>query len=223
MVKGDQVTLLIDALDVGAFSASCYVVRDEGARSCMVIDPGGDADRIIELLESLDLMPTWILLTHCHFDHIQATDLLCQRFPDAVCAAHSECARRVVDPFLNLSALIGHQSVIKSPAHLLDDEACVTAGGLTLIARHTPGHAPGHLAFHDEAKTVLFSGDVLFAGSIGRSDFDGSDAAVLQQTLHGLMHDFGDETKVYPGHGPATTIGRERRTNPFVLHSGDTL
>ena len=198
----------VQSLTVGPFAVSCHIVSgSEGGGNVLVIDPGGEPERILRVLRGAGLTPAIVVNTHGHGDHIGANAALKQAFPEAILAAH-------------LSALFGYRAVSPPPDRLLADGDILKVGDLAFEVIHVPGHSPGGICLGrpavDDEPPVLFTGDVLFAGSIGRTDFPGSDHELLLEGIRRRILTWPDETVVYPGHGPPTTIGRERRENPFI-------
>ena len=205
--------MLVEALVTGLFQENTYLVAKGEGQPCVLIDPGDEADRIAGRIEELGLKPEIILNTHGHLDHIGAVPDLQERYgiPFAI---HKDDQFLIEDVKAQaaLFGLSGYRDP-KVDRSLVPGQA-VDAAGLRFEVFHTPGHSPGHVAFLVEG--VVFGGDCLFEGSIGRSDLPGSDPAALKRTLKDVFLAWPDTTRVYPGHGPMTTIGRERRSNPFL-------
>ena len=201
-------------LQVGSFEVNCSLVII-GARA-WIVDPGADAPRLVETLAARQLEPAGILLTHGHFDHIGAIPALQAAFPGLQVHVNPEDARMLAHPLNQFPPdypPIAMPANIRTPA---DAEAAFAAAGARLEVIDTPGHTPGGVCYHLPEEKLLFAGDTLFAGSAGRTDLPGGDMATLMDSLHRLLQ-LADETVVIPGHGPATTIGRERATNPFLI------
>ncbi len=191
-----------------------YIVYKEGSRSreCVIIDPGGEADRINAALEKLGLTPTHILITHGHFDHIDAVGELKARWGCKVYIHEAE-AGTLIDPKQNLSGLVGQVSVQAEADAFAIGGGVIEAAGMTIRVIHTPGHSPGSVCYHVEDE--LFTGDLLFYMSVGRSDFPGGDEQTLYASVKRLKP-LPPDTRVYPGHGIATTLGYELSNNPFL-------
>jgi len=207
--------LIIRALLVGLIQTNCYVIGDEETRYGAVIDPGGDPERILAAIEVEGVAIRYIINTHAHFDHMAANRPL-------VAATGGLLALHPADRELLIAGgggrWFGLLSSICSPHPdvELSDGQTLTVGGLRMEVLHTPGHSAGHVALYLPEEGVLFSGDALFQHSIGRSDLPGGDYATLIASIHRKLLPLPDETVVYPGHGPVTTIGAERRHNPFL-------
>lgn len=201
-------------LETGAYQANCYVC-DCGDGVAVIIDPGDDAGRIRAALLEAKVTPEAILLTHGHLDHISALPELLAVWPVPVYLAAGD-ARFA---FTAQNEIPCYQPVGMVPEKLKDltDGQTLTFGSATVTVLATPGHSPGSVCFQvkDGETDVLFSGDTLFAGSIGRTDFPGGDNAAMGKSLRRLAA-LPPALPVYPGHGPATSIGRECRVNPFL-------
>ena len=212
--------MILETLTVGPFQENCYVIGDEASGTGAVVDPGDEATRIALAVEQTGLEIAQILITHAHIDHVGAVAALVDEYSCPV-LMHAEA-----EPMLNqlpTQAMMMGLRFGKVPAvdrHVVDREV-LEVGGLGLESLYTPGHAPGHLALYVESESVVFSGDALFAGSVGRTDLFGGDMEVLMRSLRERLLALPDKTRVYPGHGPQTTIGDERRYNPFL--QGDPL
>ncbi len=200
------------------FQQNTFVVSHADTSECLIIDPGLEPDKIVQVLEEQNLTPTAILITHGHSDHIGGNHAIKARWPECAIVIGGGDAAKLTDPTLNLSADYG-TAITSPPADkTVADGDVFTAAGLALEVLEIPGHSIGHVVYlyRDGSPMALFGGDVLFAGSIGRTDFPDGDFQQLADAIHGKLFTLDDETVVYPGHGPETTIGAEKRANPFV-------
>jgi len=207
-------------LSVGPLQACCYLLAPEEWPEAAVIDPGGDADLIIEQLRHRKLTPRYIILTHGHIDHTEALAALKRAFPDAQVCVHEADAPMLRDAGAALASLVGIPYEPCEPDRLLADGDPLSLGPETLQMLHTPGHTPGGISILIRLAgrpSILFSGDTLFAGGIGRTDFPGGRYQQLIESIRTRLFALPDHTRVYPGHGEPTTIGEERRTNPFLI------
>ncbi len=214
----------INTLTVGPLDVGCYILANE-KNEAIIIDPGGDSDKIIKFIEENRLRPRYLINTHGHGDHIGANKELKARFPEIKICIHEEDKECLTNPFKNLSALGGFQSkdyILKSPPAdtTLKEGDEITMGRIKLEVLHTPGHTPGGICLLSRSENnqpdVLFSGDSLFQGSIGRTDFPGGNHQALIKSLKEKVLTLKEDTVVYPGHGPVTTIGYEKRNNPYL-------
>jgi glyoxylase-like metal-dependent hydrolase (beta-lactamase superfamily II) len=204
--------MIIETLTVGPFQENTYLVADEATRDAVLVDPGDEGERLIGAVEqgALTLRALWI--THAHIDHVGAIAAVKRRW-DVPVFLHP-LDRPLYDRVVEQGRKYGLRiEAPPAPDHDLAEGQAMTVGALTFNVMHVPGHAPGHVAFVGQG--VAFGGDCLFAGSVGRTDLPLSDPRALQQSLQRLGALPGD-TVLYPGHGPATTIGEENRTNPFL-------
>lgn len=203
----------VEVIETGAFAANCYLIWADPAKT-FVVDPGADAEAIIDELASRNLAPCAYLLTHGHLDHISAIAALVERHPAPVLLARDDASWA----FTPLNGIPPYVPVLKAPAGLdtdLHDGRVIEAGPLKARVVQTPGHTPGCVCFAFDAEQVIVSGDTLFQGSIGRTDLPGGSTAHIRESLAKLMR-FDDAYVVLPGHGSATRIGDERRTNPYI-------
>jgi hydroxyacylglutathione hydrolase len=199
------------------FEENTYVARIPGRSDALVVDPGLEPELILDYLQGEGLDVLAILNTHGHADHIGGNEALKHAFPKAPLIIGVNDANMLTDANANLSAPFG-AAITSPPAERLVSEGdVVEAAGIRLEVLDVPGHSPGHVVFVFRDKPCqVFGGDVLFRGSIGRYDFPGSDGRLLLQGIRTKLYAFSTDTVIYPGHGPVTTIGHERRTNPFV-------
>lgn len=217
-------TLVIDSRSLWLAETNCYVVAPERGGPCVIVDAPGDLEGIAQLLAVNDLYPQALLVTHAHIDHVGAAAGVVERW--AINAyLHPDDEWLAADPMAQLRSLFGGtipgwlDNDFDPPQSWtsLEDGAKLNFAGIDFDVVHTPGHTPGHCCFHLSDEGLLFSGDHLFAGSIGRTDLPGGDYAALMQSMQQRVLTLPDETRVLPGHGPATTISRERLTNPFLV------
>jgi hydroxyacylglutathione hydrolase len=206
----------IETVVVGAYEVNCYVIWDDDRRA-LVIDPGANPERIEEVIRTNGLTVTAYLITHGHADHIGALPALHALHPAPV-ALSAEDARWA---FLPINQLLPHYPALVSPPNverILSDGQKWTDGELRCEVIATPGHSPGCVCFHFPEAHALFAGDTLFQGSVGRTDIPGGDPRALSSSLKKLKT-LPDDTRVFPGHGPDTTIGIEKETNFFMRRS----
>lgn len=211
----------IDARPLGMWQTNCHVVSVPGGpdpTGCWIVDCGQRPQPLIALIRNAGLSPRGILLTHCHLDHIMGIDEVLNAFGPMPILCHELEREWNGEPLLNLSAMSPAGEVrVTAPTATLADGATLDLCGTQWKALHVPGHSPGSLAFVHLPSRQAISGDVLFAGGIGRFDFPTANPAHLRHSVVEVMMGLPDDLTIYPGHGPTTTIGRERRTNPYVL------
>ena len=200
-------------LEVGSLGTNCYIAFCEKTKKAVVIDPGGDAARILALVNREGLAVEAIINTHGHADHVLA-NVKVQEGTGAPIWIHSADADMLGSGSRNLSAYMGASTACGAADRLLADGEVLTIGDFTLKVLHTPGHTPGGISLLSDK--VVFVGDTLFAESIGRTDFPGGSYSQLIQSIKTKLMVLDDDVKAFPGHGPATTIGWERRQNPFI-------
>jgi glyoxylase-like metal-dependent hydrolase (beta-lactamase superfamily II) len=199
------------------FAENTYVVWLPQRNDCLVIDPGLEPDAILDFLTERELTPAVLLNTHGHADHIGGNQDLKAAFPKAPLVVGVNDAPLLVDANLNLSAPFGFPITSPAADNLVREGDVLEYAGIRLEVLDIPGHSPGHVVFlYRSEPIVVFGGDVLFRDSIGRSDFPGSDGRLLVAGIRGKLFPLPTETVVYPGHGPVTTVGHEKRFNPFV-------
>ncbi|MBI5266294.1 MAG: MBL fold metallo-hydrolase [candidate division Zixibacteria bacterium] len=206
----------IDTIIVGPFEVNCYLVFDPGTKDLVIIDPGDEPEAIARRIGILGGTPKAILLTHGHGDHIGGVTSLLEKFPVPLIAGTQE-AQYLADPQFNLSGHFGPAITIRPADRWVADEEMVECGSIRFRVLATSGHTTGGISFLDEEEGVLFCGDTLFQGSIGRTDFPGSSFNQLMKSIQQKILTLPDEIVCYPGHGPKTTVGAERRSNPFLL------
>ncbi|MEM6392486.1 MAG: MBL fold metallo-hydrolase [Planctomycetota bacterium] len=205
----------IKTFSLGPFQTNCYVLTYGGCT--WVIDPGQDPEPLLGYLEAEAITPERVLLTHGHADHIAGLPALRERFPELPIAIHADEASYPSDPAENLSLGFGIPLVAPDPTERLEDGQVLDLSGIAVELRHTPGHSPGGLTFYIPTEGLAIVGDTLFAGSIGRTDFPHSEHEALMRSIEERLLTLPNDTTILPGHGPGSTIGRERVGNPFVL------
>jgi hydroxyacylglutathione hydrolase len=212
--------MLIAGFPAGSFAANCYIVASEPGAECLIIDPGQDAEAgIEELVAKYRLRPAAVLATHGHIDHIWSVAPVCgaRNIPAYI---HPDDRGLLSDPARGLSLLAGQQLfggiTFAEPDDVLElaDGMTLELAGISMVVDHAPGHTPGSVTFR--LPDTMFTGDLLFAGSIGRTDLPGGDYQTILDSLARVCLPLPDDTVVLAGHGPQTTIGAERATNPFL-------
>ncbi|ADJ26074.1 putative metallo-beta-lactamase family protein [Dehalogenimonas lykanthroporepellens BL-DC-9] len=206
--------MIIERLVVGPIQANCYLVGDPASREGLVIDPGGDGEVIVERIKALGLRIGHIVLTHGHFDHTAAAEMV-KSATGARLAVHQDDLGLLNDDFLPRMAGFRVEP-LPAPEVVLRGWEDIAVGALRFTILHLPGHSPGGIALYSQ--DAVFTGDSLFAGGIGRTDLPGGDYDTLIDSLNQRLLALDDDIKVYPGHGPDTTIGTERRGNPFLVN-----
>lgn len=206
--------MLLRSITVGITQTNCYLVGCEETREGVVIDPGGDAGRILKGIEAMGLTVRYVLNTHCHFDHMAAN-------AEVVAVTGASLALHPAElPILQARGGASWFGVpvreSPLPEVYLEDGQILEVGTLQFRVLSTPGHSPGGVTFYLEEEGVAFDGDVLFAMGVGRTDLPGGDWDTLMRSIHEVLFALPDETVLYPGHGPQTTVGRERRSNPWL-------
>jgi glyoxylase-like metal-dependent hydrolase (beta-lactamase superfamily II) len=200
------------------FAENSYIAHFEGRDDCVVIDPGFEPEKIFDYIDEQQLAPAAFLITHGHADHIVGNVAMKERWPKVPIVIGREEAPKLTSAELNLSAGFG-APLVSPPADILLDEGEVyKIAGFEFEARTIPGHSSGHMVFiaHHLQPKIVFGGDVLFAGSIGRTDFPGGSFDALAEGIHRILFTLPGDTIVFPGHGPATTVAQEHAGNPFV-------
>ena len=206
--------LIIRSAPLGGYQTNCYTVQS--GEHLWVVDAGFEPEPLLQLIGETGLTPEAIVLTHAHPDHIAGIRQVLESYPNVPIWIATEEERWLADPELNLSAYLGLGVTAPPASRLLNDGDELTLGQTTWRVLHTPGHSPGGLTFVCDEHGVAIAGDALFANSIGRTDFPGSSHEQLVESIRTKLYALPDETRVLPGHGPETTIGREKRSNPFV-------
>ncbi|HET7264703.1 MAG TPA: MBL fold metallo-hydrolase [bacterium] len=207
--------MIIAGFPVGSVGANCYIFGDDATREVFVIDPGDEAERILAELRRLDARPVAIVNTHGHFDHVMAVDEV-RRATHVPFWIH-EGERPVLESGPSRAKVLFGIDLPPSPVpdRWIAEGDVLSVGGLRLTVRHTPGHSPGGVCLVGDG--LVFTGDTLFAGSVGRTDLPGANQDALFASIARVLLPLPDETVCYPGHGPETTIGEEKRGNPFIV------
>jgi len=207
--------VILEMLTVGPFQENCYIIGDEESGVGALIDPGDEAPRIAMAVEQTDLEIGSIIVTHAHIDHVGAVAALVDEYacPVLMHAEAEPMLRQLPTQAMMMGLRFGKVPTVDRN---IEDEEVLEVGDLGLRSLYTPGHAPGHLAFHVEDRGLVLSGDSLFAGSVGRVDLPGGSMEVLMRSIEERLLTLPYDTDVYPGHGPRTTIGNERASNPFL-------
>lgn len=207
-----------DSIPSQPFDENTYILRQSDGLECVIVDPGFEPVKIQQRVESANLVPSAILNTHGHSDHIAGNAAMKNRWPDCPLIIGTRDAEKLTDPFQNLSAQYGVQLVSPPADRTVNDSETLTLAGIDFHVWDTPGHSLGHVVFLIQQGTpwVLVAGDVLFQGSIGRTDFPDGSFEDLVKSIHTKLFTLPEDTIVLPGHGPPTTIGEEMRSNSFV-------
>ena len=207
----------IDTIILGDYQANCYCLRkNDQSTACLLIDPGLTPEPLVQFLKHNNLTPEFIIITHGHADHIGGVETVREYWPNVKTAISKIDAEMLTSPLKNLS-LLADGMVQARPAEVcFTNERYFEAAGLRFEIIYTPGHTPGGICLYNSDEGVLFTGDTLFAGSVGRSDFPGGSHTELIEGIKSKLLILPEQTKVYPGHGPATTLRAEKRHNPFL-------
>lgn len=205
--------MILEMMQVGMMGVNCYLIGNEETKEAAVIDPGGDAEKIAEKIKRNNLTLKYIILTHAHIDHIMGVEELKEATGAQLVVHHLE-APLLKDPQGNLSAVFDEPLILPQPDLLVDEGDTLELGNLDLKIIHTPGHTRGGMSILVENK--LFCGDTLFAGSVGRTDFPGGDMNALISSIKDKLFKLPEETQVFPGHMQTTSIGDEKKNNPYV-------
>ncbi|HHY77067.1 MAG TPA: MBL fold metallo-hydrolase [Clostridiales bacterium] len=200
-------------LPLGIYQANCYIIWDGESRKAAVIDPGGDFEELKMFIENNGLNVEYIILTHGHGDHIGAVSEV-KKYYNAQILIHEDDYEMLKKSEKNYSSQMGYKKVEIEADKKLNHGEIIRVGNVSLEVIHTPGHTRGSICIKCENK--IFSGDTLFAGSIGRTDLEGGSFEQIIASINEKLLVFSDDTEVYPGHGPSTTIGTEKKYNPFL-------
>ena len=206
--------MIIQTIVVGSLKVNCYLVADEEAGEGVVIDPGAEAEKILRAVRREGVQVRYVLNTHAHFDHMGANAELVEKTGAPLALHPADRALLRAQGGAHWFGLMEQKS--PSPEIELTSGQRIEVGGLTLEVLHTPGHSPGGVSFYLAEEGVVFVGDVLFASGIGRTDLPGGDRETLRRSIREVLLRLPDETVVYPGHGPKTSIGQEKTQNPWL-------
>lgn len=206
--------MFIETLEVGPFAENCYVVGCEATNEGVIIDPGDEIDRILEKVATLKLEIKYILITHAHLDHVKELSTLKNEI-DVPVLMHRDDQFLLDGLPMQASAFGMTVAAIPKIDKYIAEGDTIQFGDIIFRVLHTPGHSPGNVSF--VTREAAFVGDVLFSGSIGRTDLPGGDFALLIQSIKTKLYPLGDDIVIYSGHGPATTIKKEKETNPFLI------
>jgi len=210
----------IETLVVGSLQTNCYLVADEDTQEAMIVDPGADEETILKTVERLKLQVRYVVNTHAHFDHMLANKPVLEALVARQASPPELVAHAQAVPLLQQSGGASWFGFPAVPSPLPDRQVgegdILTVGGLSFQVMHTPGHSPGSISLYCRQENALLDGDVLFRLGVGRADLPGGSWHTLESTIRSRLFALPDHTVVYPGHGPPTTIGEEKRNNPFV-------
>ena len=212
----DTQDLSIQTCTLGQWQTNCYVVTV--GKRCWIVDAGFDPEQMLAFIQEESLSVEQVVLTHAHLDHIAGLHDVRRAFPDVPILIHADETDFLTDTRLNLSAAIAMPVVAPEATGTLKHGDTLTLAGVVFEIRHTPGHSPGGITLYQADSGVALVGDTLFSGSIGRYDFPTSDGPALMKSIGEQIMTLPDQTQVLPGHGPASTVGNERASNPFLLN-----
>ena len=203
--------MILRTLTVGPMATNCYILGCEETGIGAIIDPGAESAKIVEEAIRQNLQIIYIINTHGHVDHVQACESVRRKFSCPVCM-HKDDEKLLKDPELNLSSMLGSPVSFPLPDKELKEGEKIELGNLSLLVLHTPGHTPGSISIATD--NMVFTGDALFAGGVGRTDLPESNHDLLMQSIKGKLFSMPDDFTIYPGHGPSSKIGIEKELNP---------
>lgn len=205
--------MYLDRIPAGVYAVNCYLIACKKTKKAAVIDPGGDAEEIVEKIKKKGFELEYIILTHGHGDHIGGVPKI-KELTGAKILIHKEDEYLVKSAAKNLSSLMSGPDIAFEVDELLEDGHTISVGENELTVIHTPGHTPGGICI--KTGDMIFTGDTLFAGSIGRTDLEGGSYEEIISSIKNKLIIYNDKTKVFPGHGPESTVGIEKKRNPFI-------
>jgi len=206
--------MILEIIHVGSMQVNCYILAAAEDSKAIIIDPGDNEHKIMRVLNKHALTPAFVINTHGHYDHIGCDD----KFGVPV-FVHKEDAPLLIDPMLNLSGLYSQAVQVKSPIRMLEDNQIIELGEIQLKVLHVPGHTSGGIALllKKPKDKIVFTGDTLFCQGVGRSDLSGGNESILMKSIKEKLLVLPDDTVIYPGHGASSTIGDEKRSNPYLM------
>lgn len=210
----------ISYLVLGPYMTNTYLVWDEKTMNGLIIDPSFTPEHIWQAVLKIGMTPKMILLTHAHVDHMAGLNFMREKYPEAKVYMSKKDEPMLKDAAKNLSNMLREPVICAMPDAEVKEGDFLTVDSIRLEVRETPGHTPGGLSFYDKDMRLVFTGDTLFQGSVGRTDFPGGNMTALLESIRAELFTLPDDTHVLPGHGEPTTIGIEKRTNPFL--AGDS-
>jgi len=205
----------IESLEVGSLETNCYILSDETTGEAVIIDAGDEADLILNYIAEHGLQVKALLNTHGHYDHTQANDAVRER-TGAPLAIHTDDAELLAVPEKVSGRMMVRANPCKAPEQLLHNGDIISFGKYQLQVIFTPGHTKGGCCFYEAGEKICFTGDTLFRGGVGRTDLYGGNYGVLLHSIRDRLHKLPDDTVIYPGHGPESTMAFERKNNPFL-------
>ncbi|MBL8747394.1 MAG: MBL fold metallo-hydrolase [Phycisphaerae bacterium] len=206
----------VECFPLGPFSTNCYVVSETGSAACWIVDASFTPGLLADYVREAGLRPELIVLTHAHLDHIAGLDELREAFPGVPAVIHEAEKNFLEDAALNLSAGYGFPVSVRAAERTVKGGETLTLGESSWRVLHTPGHSPGGITLYCAEAGIALVGDTLFHESVGRFDFPTASERDLKRSIREVLYRLPDETRVLPGHGAETTIGHEKRENPFV-------